>query len=768
MQPFGKAQPIRRREDQRFLTGAGRYLDDIAPKDALHAAFLRSPHAHARISALDASEARALPGVHLVLTHEDLRAAGMITDIEATILTNRDGSPAAAPARQILAEGIVRHVGEPIACIVADSPEIAQAAAELVWVDYEELAPHLALAPGGPQIHPEAPDNIALDWEAGDAAATEAAFGRAAHVVALELADNRVFPTSLEPRGCFADWPEGGRLHLAFTGQGVWDMKSRLARAFALGPEDLRVSTPDVGGAFGMKAMPYPEYFVLPEAARRLGRPVRWMSGRMEAMISDTSGRDLISRAEMAFDEDLRILGYRVRTRFNLGAWNSAFGQAIQTRLFFTVMQGAYRMGAMHLAAQGIYTNTPPVDAYRGAGRPEAIYVLERMMDHAARQLGADPWELRRRNFIPPEAFPHESLAGETIDVGDFARVLARAREEADIAGFPARRAESRARGRLRGLGLSYYLEAILGAPAEDARIEFRSDGGVDLLVGTQSAGQGHETAFAGFLSDHTGIPLEKINVIQGDSDRIPSGGGTGGSRSATTQNNATLATVRKMIPAFAAFIAEREGVPPEDVRFDDERFRIAGSNFSPTLLEAAELARAAGRDDLLHHHARASLPGRSYPNGAHVAELELDPETGAAQVVRYTVVDDLGRLLNPLLVEGQIHGGVAQGIGQAMMEHVVFDEDGQLLSASLMDYALPRAEDVPEIGFVSEPVLSTANEMGMKGCGEAGTVGALAAVANAMADALAPLGIEAPDMPFTPLRVWAHLNEAGARSSPA
>ncbi len=768
MHPFGKAQPIRRREDQRFLTGKGRYLDDIAPENALHAVFVRSPYAHARILSIDPTEALALPGVHLVLTLDDLRHAGMITDIEATTLSNRDGSPAAAPARQVLADGIVRHQGEAVACIVADCRALAQEAAELVEVEYEELEPHVALAPGGAQIHPEAPDNIALDWEAGDAAATDEAFEKAAHVVSLDVADNRIFVTSLEPRGCFAEWPEDGRLHLAFTGQGVWDMKARLARAFGLAQEDLRVTNPDVGGAFGMKGMPYPEYFVLPEAARRLGRPVRWMSGRMEAMLSDTSGRDLISQAQMAFDEDLRILGYRVSTRFNLGAWNSAFGQAIQTRLFFTVMQGAYRMQAMHLRAQGIYTNTPPVDAYRGAGRPEAIFVLERMMDHAARQLGVDPLELRRRNFIPPDAFPYESLAGETYDVGDFAKVLARAETEADIAGFAARRAESRARGRLRGLGLSYYLEAILGAPNEDARVEFRTDGGVDLLVGTQSGGQGHETVFASFLSDHTGIPLERINVIQGDSDRIPSGGGTGGSRSATTQNNATLATVRRMIPAFAAFIAGREGVRPDDVSFDDERFRIKGSNFSPTMLEAAELARAAGREDLLRHHAGATLPGRSYPNGAHVAEIELDPETGAAQVVRYTVVDDLGRLLNPLLVEGQIHGGVAQGIGQAMCEHVVFDEDGQLLSASLMDYALPRAEDVPPIGFVSEPVISTANELGMKGCGEAGTVGALAAVANAMADALAPLGAEMPDMPFTPLRVWERLNEAGAATIPA
>ncbi len=760
MESFGKSQPVKRIEDVRFLTGRGRYVDDIAPQGALHGWFFRSPVAHARITGLELDEARAAPGVHLILTFDDLVQAGIRPWIDAAILKNLDGTPAADPRRPVLADGRVRFVGEPIALIVAETLHQARDAAELIGLDYEELPAHVEPVPGGPELHPQAPRNVAFHWGMGEREATEAAFAAAAHRVSLEVADNRVIVNSMEPRGCFAEW-EDGRVHLCFNGQGVWDMKGRLAKAYGLEPDRVRITNPDVGGGFGMKGMTYPEYYVIPEAARRLGRPVRWMSERTEAMLTDNAGRGLVSTCELAFDENLKITAYRVNTTCDLGAYNSQYAQFIQTELFAKVLPGAYDIRTTWHEVRGIYTNTTCVDAYRGAGRPEAIYALERVMDHAARVLGVDPWELRRRNFIPAEAFPYRSATGELYDVGDFHRVLARATEEADCAGFAARRAASEARGRLRGIGLSFYIESILGDPSEGATVEFRSDGTVNLYVGTQSNGQGHETAFATFLADQTGIPLESIRVIQGDSDLIEQGGGTGGSRSATTQNNATLATVGTIVRQFSAFLAEELEVAPGDVAFDDVRFRVKGSNVAPSMLEVAEMARAAGREDLLRVHERARLPGRSYPNGAHVAEVEIDPQTGKVEVVKYTVTDDFGNLINPMLVEGQVHGGVAQGLGQALCERVVHDEDGQLLTATFMDYAIPRAGDVPWMKFTTEPVPSTANVMGIKGCGEAGTVGALAAVANAVQDALYDKGIRRVDMPFTPLRVWQWLNES-------
>ena len=758
MDKFGKSQPVKRVEDLRFLTGMGRYLDDAAPKDALRGVVFRSPVAHAEITGLDVSAARASQGVHAVLTVEDLEAAGMNINMRATTVKNRDGSQGAAPKRPMLAKGRVRYVGEPVAFIVAETLEQARDAAEMIVFDYEDLPVKLDLAPGGETVHSEAPDNRAFDWGMGDEAATEAAFKAAARTVSLEVGDNRVIVNSLEPRGCFAEW-DGTRLHLALGAQGVWAHKEQLCAAMGLAPENVRVTIPDVGGGFGMKAFAYPEYFLCAQAARALGRPVRWMSERTEAMLSDNGGRDLTSLAEFAFDEKNRITAYRVRTKCNLGAYNSQFGQPIQTQLFSRVLMGVYDVQTTWLQVEGYYTNTVQVDAYRGAGRPEAIYVLERLMDRAARELGVDPLELRRINFIKPEQFPYATSTGETYDVGDFDKVLARAEQEADLAGFGARKAADARRGKLRGLGLCYYIESILGDPSENARVAFNEDGTVTIYVGTQSNGQGHETVYASFLSDQTGIPAERIFVVQGDSDLIRTGGGTGGSRSVTVQANATLATVAVMREAFTAFLADEMGVPAAAIAFDDERFRAEGSNLTPTMLEVAEMARQKGREDLLVHEARAKLDARSFPNGCHVSEVVIDPETGVVTVERYTVVDDFGNLINPMLAEGQVHGGVVQGIGQAISEHVVFDDQGQLLTASFMDYALPRAGDVPHIGFTSEPVPSTANIMGMKGCGEAGTVGALAAVANAVQDALWARGVRQADMPFTPHKVWELLN---------
>lgn len=758
MDKFGKSQTVARLEDQRLLTGQGRYLDDLRPAGALRAVFFRAPVAHAEITALDVSAAREAPGVQLVLTAADLEAAGVKPGMAASLVTNRDGTKGADPMRPILARDRMRFVGEAVALIVAETLDQARDAAEMIELDYDDLDPAMALAEGEPTIHPEAPGNLAFDYGLGDEEAVKAAFDTAAHRVRLEVGDNRIIVNSMEPRGVTADW-DGARLHVGFTGQGVWDLKDNLSDLLGLPKEAVHVTTPDVGGGFGMKGFTYPEYYAVAQAARVLGRPVHWMADRTESMLTDNGGRDLVSVAELAFDADYKITAYRVDTISNLGAYNSEFAQHIQSALFAKVFTGVYDIQAAFMGTRGIYTNTVPVDAYRGAGRPEAIYVLERLMDYAARELGIDPWELRRRNFI--KTFPYTTLSQQLYDVGDFARVLDRVHQLGDADGFAARKAASAAEGKLRGIGLCFYIESILGAPTEDAKIAFNEDGTVSLFVGTQSNGQGHETVYTQFLHDTSGIPLDKIVIVQGDSDLIATGGGTGGSRSVTIQSSATLVTVEKMIAAFAPFVAEQLGV--EAVAFDEGTFRADGSNRTPTLIEAAEMARAAGRDDLLTHQAEYKLDGRSYPNGAHLAEIEIDPETGVVEVVKYSVTDDFGNLMHPQLVEGQIHGGVAQGIGQALSERVVYDADGQLLTATFMDYAMPRADDMPMIHFTTEPTPAKGNPLGMKGCGEAGTVGALAAVSNAVLDAVWDKGVRQADMPFTPLRVWEMLKEKDA-----
>ena len=760
MDKFGRSQPVKRVEDVRFMTGRGRYVDDVAPQGALCAYFLRSSVGHGVITKFDVSDARDAPGVHLVVTAGDLRAAGVRLDMKSTTVSNRDGSTGAYPDRLILADGKVRHVGEAIALIVTDSMAEARDAAEMLWPEIDDLAAKIDVFPGGATLHDEAPDNVAFDWVFGDGDAVDAAMATAAHVVSVEVPDNRIIVNSMEPRGCYAEVSDG-RLHVAVNGQGVWGARGDLARQLKMPIEDIRVTNPDVGGGFGMKGMSYPEMFAIAHAARTLGKPVHWMSDRTEAMLSDNGGRDLTSTATLAFDADYRILGYKVETLANLGAYNSQFAQAIQTVLFSKVAPGTYDFQAIRLECKGIYTNTNPVDAYRGAGRPEAIFVLERAMDNAARVLGVDPWDLRRRNFIRPDQFPYTSISGMAYDVGEFDRLLTRAEHECDRAGFAARRDASARKGNLRGLGLCYYIESILGDPDETTRVDFNADGTVSMYVGTQSNGQGHETVYAAFLSDQTGIPADAIHVVQGDSDLIPKGGGTGGSRSVTVQNTATLATVQEIVTGFTDYLSDREGVPAKDINFDDVQFRMPGSNLTPTLLEVAELARQDGRDDLLSTSKTTTIPNGSFPNGAHVAEVEVDGETGVVRVDRYTVVDDFGNLINPMLAEGQVHGGVAQGLGQALTERVVFDEDAQLLTATFMDYAMPRADDLPMIDFHSEPVPSKYNPMGMKGCGEAGTVGALAAITNAVIDALGDRpGAAKAAMPFTPHRVWQWLKE--------
>ncbi|EPX80882.1 xanthine dehydrogenase family protein molybdopterin-binding subunit [Litoreibacter arenae] len=749
---FGTAQPVKRREDTRFLTGHGRYLDDTVPSGALCAYLFRSSVAHAEITELDVSDAETADGVHLVLTADRYEAAGGKNKMNASIITNRDGSPAAAPVRPVLAKDRVRFVGEPVAMIVADTLEQAKDAAELIGFDYDDLPVHMDPTPGGPDIHPEAPDNVAYDWGIGDKETTDAVFETAAFTTKVDIGDNRIIANSMEPRGCWAQM-EDDRLHMEYSGQGVWGLKGSLASTLGIDKKDVHVTTPDVGGGFGMKAFDYPEYFLVAQAARTLGRPVRWQADRTESMLTDNAGRDLVSTAELAFDKDHKIIAYRVNAVSNLGAYNSAYAQFIQSELASKVVMGVYDVQAVYFSNQGIYTNTTQVDAYRGAGRPEAIYVLERAIDHAARELGVDPLELRRKSFIPADQFPYISATGELYDVGDFHKVLKRAEVEADLDGFASRKTASAAAGKLRGLGVCYYIESILGSPDETAHVEFADTGRVNLYVGTQSNGQGHETVYAQMLHEYTGIDIDLIDIIQGDSDRIAQGGGTGGSRSVTTQGTANKAVAEKTIDTFRHFVAEQLGA--HEVAFEDGAFRAESSNTVMTLIEAAEAARDQGRDDLLNITASTTLPGRSYPNGCHVAEVEIDPDTGVTEVVKYTVVDDFGVLMNPMMAEGQVHGGVVQGIGQAISEHVVYDEDGQLLTATFMDYGMPRAADMPMINFHSEPVPSTANVLGMKGCGEAGTVGALAAVANAALDAMWDRGVRHADMPFTPHRVW-------------
>ena len=758
MSKFGSSQPVTRIEDQRFLTGAGRYTDDIAPADALRAFVLRSPVAHGTFT-IDTTDAKAAPGVHLILTAADLAEAGLANKLRAHVLKNRDGDRGDASPRTILAEGRVRFVGDPIAFIVADTVAEAKDAAELIELDFEDLPVKLDLAPGGPVIHDTSPDNIAYDFHLGDEAATDAALAAAARTVTLTTHDNRIIVNSMEPRGCFAE-VDGDKLHVAVTGQGVWGTKGDLIKWLGLPEGNVRVTNPDIGGGFGMKAMGYPEYGLSALAARTTGRPVRWIGERTESMLSDNAGRDLDVTCTLGFDANNKIVAYKVDSLSNMGAYNSEFGQGIQSDLFARVLCGPYDIQTMHFRNRGIFTNTTQVDAYRGAGRPEAIYALERVVDFAARELGVDPLELRRVNFIADGAFPYTSATDEIYDVGEFNRVLTRAASEGDVAGFPARRARSEANGKYRGLGVAYYIESILGDPSETAKIELTS-GGARLYVGTQSNGQGHETVYRQILHDQTGLPFDQIEIIQGDSDLIAHGGGTGGSRSVTTQGMAMRKTADVLISNLTDFMAR--DMDSDEMTFDAEEgvFRAPGSNVVVTLLEAADKAIEAGEGQLATSEETTKLPGRSFPNGCHIAEVEIDADTGETQVDRYTVVDDFGVLMNPLLAEGQVHGGVAQGLGQAIMERVVYDANGQLLTATFMDYGMPRADDVPFLAFYTEEIPSTANPLGMKGCGEAGTVGALGAVANAVQDALWPLGLRQVDMPFTPSRVWQMLQEA-------
>ncbi len=769
MAKFGLSQSVRRVEDPRLLKGEGRYTDDIAMPGQAHGVVLRSPHAHARITALDTAEARGLPGVLAVVTGADMRAAGL-GDVPCVIpLKNKDGSPRSETPRLALAEGVVRHVGDPVAFIVAETPQQARDAAEAVVVEYDMLpaVTDLAVAhePGQPEIWASAPGNICFDWEAGDKAKTDAAFARAKHVTRLTVVNNRVVVASMEARAAVAAWQDG-HLTLHTNTQGSWLLKNLIsANVFRIPAEQVRVITPDVGGGFGMKLYLYAEHVMVAFAARLIGRPVKWASERTEAFLSDTHGRDNITLGELALDADGKFLALRTRNYANMGAYLSTFAPFIPTGAGTKVLASVYGFEAIHANVLGVITNTVPVDAYRGAGRPESNYLVERLIDTAAKEMGLDRIALRRRNMVAQSAMPFVTAMGQRYDSGDFAQLMDAALAKIDWDGFPARRAEAERRGKKRGIGLAYYLEATGGGPTENAKVVFAEDGMVDVYVGTQSTGQGHETAYAMLTSHELGIPIEAIRIQQGDSESLPSGGGTGGARSLYSEGQAILVTTASVIEKGKQAAAEHLETSVSDIEFTPAsgRFDVAGTDRGVGILDLAQAQRkraAAGLEvTLLDAMETAKIEAHTFPNGCHVAEVEVDPDTGVVSVPRYIVVDDVGHALNPLIVRGQVHGGVAQGLGQALMERTSYDQgSGQLLSASFMDYALPRATDLPDIDVDLIEVTCETNPLGVKGAGEAGAVGSPPAAINALVDAL---GGRVVDMPATPEVVWKAMHAA-------
>lgn len=762
MSKFGFGQAVPRTEDARLLKGGGRYTDDVAVPSQAQSYVLRSPHAHAAIRSIRVDAARGAPGVLDVVVGADLEAAGIGHLPSLYPLRQKDGSPLVTPPRPALALGRVRHVGDPVAFVVAETHEQARDAAELIEVDYEELPAVVDLAravePGAHLVWDEAPGNLCFDWEKGDAEGVARGFAAAARVVSVDLVNNRIVPSPMEGRACVGDVePGAGRLVLHVTSQGVHSLRRQLAKqVFRVEEADIRVVTGDVGGGFGMKIFLYPEYVLALFAARRIGRAVKWTSDRSEAFLSDDHGRDHLTHAELALDADGRFLALRVRTIANLGAYLSNYAAFIPTDAGTGMLAGVYTTPAIHASVRGAFTTTQPVDAYRGAGRPEAAYVIERLIDAAARETGLGPAEIRRRNFIPAEAMPYTTSMGLTYDSGEFRRNMEDALVVSDWAGFEERRAESRARGRLRGIGLATYIEACAGGGPEQATIRVRGDGRVTVLIGTQTNGQGHETAYKQILSDRLGVDPAEVEVIQGDSDLISFGGGTGGSRSAPVGGAALAESAAKVIERARAKAADLLEAAEVDVEFRDGAFEIVGTDRRVGLREVARAAAPSPDALAFDEDARWGPPAATFPNGCHVCELEVDPETGRVEILRYTVVDDFGKVLNPLMVAGQVHGGVAQGVGQALTERVVFDPDsGQLLTASFSDYALPRADDLPRIDLKLNEVPCRTNALGMKGAGEAGAIGAPPAVINALVDALAHLGVTHVDMPATPETVW-------------
>ena len=767
---FGIGQPVRRTEDPMLVRGEGCYTDDIKLTGEAYAVMVRSRIAHGVIKGIDTAAARNMPGVLGVYTGADLAAYGTLKCIVP--FNNRDGTPMKRPPRPALATDKVRFVGDPVAFVVADTLLQAKDAAEAVEVDIDALPavvrPEEAARPGAPLIHDEAPGNVALDYHFGDSEQVAAAFAKAAHVTRLKLVNSRVVVNAMEPRAAIGIHdPASGRFTLHAPSQGAFGMRGNMAEILKVEPKQVRILTGHVGGSFGMKSAPFPEYVCVLHAARALGRPVKWTDERSGSFVSDSHGRDHDLTAELALDADGTFLALRITNFGNMGGFLAQVAPMPSTLNTVKNVQSVYRTPLIEVSTKCMFTNTSHVSAYRGAGRPEGNYYMERVIDAAAAEMGIDRLALRRRNQIRPREIPIKTASGSTYDSGDFPGVLKHALEVADVKGFARRKRESRKRGKVRGLGIGSFLEVTAPPSKEMGGIRFEADGNVTIITGTLDYGQGHAAPFAQVLSDKLGIPFERIRLLQGDSDELLAGGGTGGSKSIMHSGTAIVEASAKVIDQGKQIASHVLEAAAADIEFAHGRFVIAGTDRAIGIMELADKLRSGlnlpeGVPSTLDIRHISDGPGAStYPNGCHVCEVELDPDTGVIAVVKYSSVNDFGTVINPLIVEGQLHGGVIQGIGQALMEMTVYDEDGQFLTGSFMDYALPRASDSPEVAVVDHPVPATTNVLGVKGCGEAGCAGSLTSVMNAIADALSEFGIPHIDMPATPYHVWRAIQDA-------
>jgi aerobic carbon-monoxide dehydrogenase large subunit len=782
----GIGAPVRRKEDVRFLTGRGNYVDDINRPGQLYAYILRSPHPHADLKRIDTSKAQSAPGVVAVFTGKDMAADNVGGLPCGWGIKNKDGSPMKEPPHMSLAVDRVRYVGDQVAVVIADTRANARDAAELIQVDYGTL-PAVATAadatkPGAQLVWADAPGNLCYDWHIGDKAAADTAFAKAHKVAKLDLVNNRLIPNAMEPRAAIGDFdPATGDYTLYTTSQNPHVIRL-LMGAFVLHiPESkLRVVAPDVGGGFGSKIYHYAEEAIVTWASAKVKRPVKWTADRSESFMSDAHGRDHVTHAELALDKDGKFLGLRVSTSANLGAYLSTFGAAVPTYLYATLLAGVYTTPAIYCEVKAIFTNTVPVDAYRGAGRPEAAYLLERLVDIAASELKMDRVEIRRRNFIPNSAFPYQTPVAVQYDSGDYNATLDQALKGADWAGFAARKAEAKRRGKLRGIGLSTYLEACgvapsniagaLGARAglyEVANVRVHPTGTVTVFTGTHSHGQGHETTFAQLVADRLGIPAESVETVHGDTAKIPFGMGTYGSRSLAVGGSALYKAMDKIIAKGKKIAAHLLEASDADIEFKDGKFTVAGTDKSKTFGEIALTAYVPHNYPLdvlepgLDETAFYDPKNFTFPGGCHIAEVEIDPDTGITSLVNFTAVDDVGRVINPMIVEGQVQGGVAQGVGQALLETCVYDAQGQLLTGSMQDYCMPRADNLPQVHVGTHTTLCTHNPLGVKGCGEVGSIGSPPAIMNAIVDALSDYGIRHIEMPATPQRVWRAIQSA-------
>jgi len=768
---FGIGQPVLRSEDPKLVRGEGNYTDDINLAGQAYAVMVRSREAHGVIRGIDTAAAKAMPGVLAVLTGEDLKSYGGLKCLLP--LKSRDGSPIKYTPRPALTTDKVRFVGDPVACVVAETAGQARDAAEAVALDIEPLPAVTeardAVKPGAPNVWDEVPGNVALDFQHGDSVKVAEAFAKAAHVVKLPLVNQRLVVAAMEPRSAIGEFDRAGEKWTFHScSQGVFGLKNMLREILGAPAEKVRVLTGNVGGSFGMKAAVYPEYVCILHAAKLLNRPVKWTDDRSGSFMSDHHGRDYDMTVEIAFDKDALIQALRLTGYGNLGGYCAAFGPLLPTLNVTKNIISMYRTPLLEVATKCVYSNTTLVSAYRGAGRPEGALSIERTMDYAAAELGIDRFELRKRNFIKAKEMPHATPAGTTYDCGDFPALFKDALERADVKGFKARKRESKRNGKLRGLGVGCFVETTAAMTTEMGGIRFNTDGTVTIVTGTLDYGQGHASAFAQVLVEKLGVPFDRIKLLQGDSDQLVTGGGTGGSRSAMMSGTAIMQASDKVIATGKQLAAHVLEASAGDIEFNAGRFTIAGTDRSIGIMELAQRVRGLKLPEGLPStldvtHVTEQVPG-TYPNGVHIVEVEIEPETGLTRTVKYTVVDDFGTVLNPMLVEGQVQGGAVQGLGQVLLEGTVYDGDGQLVTGSFMDYAMPRAHDVPMIDVSNRPVPTKTNPVGAKGCGEAGTSGGLPAVANAVIDALSEYGIRHLEMPMTASRIWHAIESAKAK----